>query len=519
MVTGLQHETVKAIKVDFAEENVTSFGGLALAERLGLRAGLWRRLERALPPRGGGYSWLTIVKSMLAGLLSGSRGTFAAEELREDAALRMLLGLLGVPEEATVWRALEGLGSATLQERLARVQREWTVELLGRAPRRELLFEGFFPVFGDGTLLEGSRRREGTKYVDGKGEGLMWTTLFAGSFLAAQRLAAEGEGEQSCLHALLPTLNAEVLQPAGLQKRALVLLDSLHGDGPTCDLLEKETLHYIVGANKLAQTERILQQQPESQWRSTGARPRLGWADSAVCVCWIECEGWNGKRVLVGRRWVREGEMIENYAGVITNLEFRRGGVAALRSQGRLRDGVHGFARGPRSASSAVPGARAQRGLLCRRLARVGARSGGRPAGRSLAAARFAHAPRRREAQAAHAEADAAVASAASAVRAAGADHAPRASGAGDIARGRRTAASRMGAVLAPGVLLLSGMPGPAPRRVSRRPAGVSFPFPPNPNGPRKGTRRRAPPHRSNHPQTRTHRPAPRTVKDQGDLA
>lgn len=332
MVTVLQHETVKAIKVDFADENVTSFGGLALAERLGLRLGFWRRLERALPPRGGGYSWLTIVKSMLAGLLSGSRGTFAAEELREDAALQALLGLPGVPEEATVWRALQGLGSATVQERLARVQREWTLQLLRCAPRRELLFEGFFPVFGDGTLLEGSRRREGTKYVDGKGEGLMWATLFAGPFLAAQRLAAEGEGEQSCLRALLPTLNAEVLQPAGLQKRALVLLDSLHGDGPTCDLLEGETLHYIVGANKLAQTERILHEQPESQWRSTGARPRLGWADSAVCVCWIECAGWSGKRVLVGRRWVREGEMIENYSGVITNLD--EADVAGLLKRG-----------------------------------------------------------------------------------------------------------------------------------------------------------------------------------------
>lgn len=52
--------------------------------------------------------------------------------------------------------------------------REWTRELLKRAPRRALLRDGFLPVFGDGTLLEGSRRREGTKYLEGKGEGLMW---------------------------------------------------------------------------------------------------------------------------------------------------------------------------------------------------------------------------------------------------------------------------------------------------------------------------------------------------------
>ena len=92
MVTGLQHEKVKAIKIDFADEAVTAFGGLALAERLALRAGLWRRLEQQLPERRG-YSWLTILKSVIVGLLSGSRATYAAEELRQDEALIALLGL------------------------------------------------------------------------------------------------------------------------------------------------------------------------------------------------------------------------------------------------------------------------------------------------------------------------------------------------------------------------------------------------------------------------------------------
>ena len=46
MVTRLQHNKVKSIKVDFSDEAVTAFGGLALAERLALRAGLWRQLEQ-----------------------------------------------------------------------------------------------------------------------------------------------------------------------------------------------------------------------------------------------------------------------------------------------------------------------------------------------------------------------------------------------------------------------------------------------------------------------------------------
>jgi len=322
MVTGLQHKAVKSIKVEFSEESVTSFGGLALAERLALRAGLWRRLEERLPERRG-FSWFTILKSVIAGLLSGSRGTYAAEELRKDEALMGLLGLEEAPEEATVWRSLEGLGDEELRRSLAGVLKEWTVELLKRSPTRELLHEGFFPVFGDGTLLEGNRRREGTKYIEGKGEGLMWTTLFAGPFLAAQRLAREGEGEQSNLREMLPEVVSDVLELSGLKKRALLLLDSLHGDGPTLDLVEGEGLHYIIGANKLSETSRILSEQPETQWLSPGARPAWDWSESAVCVCWIECEGWSRKRVLVGRRWMREGEMVYNYSGVITDLEER----------------------------------------------------------------------------------------------------------------------------------------------------------------------------------------------------
>ena len=40
-------------------------------------------------------------------------------------------------------------------------------------------------------------------------------------------------------------------------------MDSLHGDGPTLDRLEAHGLRYVVGANKLSETERILSEQPE----------------------------------------------------------------------------------------------------------------------------------------------------------------------------------------------------------------------------------------------------------------
>jgi len=321
MVTSLQQRKTHTIKIEFSEENTTAFGGLCLVERLASRLGLWNSLGEGLPERRGRYDWTSILKAMIGGLLSGSQGTYAAEEVRQDPALLGLLGLEAAPEEATVWRSLAALGEFQLSGRLSRIQLQWARRVLSRAPRNDLMIEGFVPVFGDGTLLEGSRRREGSKYIETKGWGLLWTTIFVGPVIAAQRLAAQGHGEQACLSQMLPGVVREVLKPLRLQRQALVLLDSLHGDGPTLERIEAQRVHYIIGANKLRQTEATLQEQPDWAWQSTGRRAELGWSDSALCQCWIQCEGWKRKRLLVGRRWRREGEFLWNYAGVMTDLK------------------------------------------------------------------------------------------------------------------------------------------------------------------------------------------------------
>jgi len=116
MVAGLKQRAVKAIKVEFSEEPVRAFGGLALVEQAARRLGLWGELEKALPARRSGYDWPTVIKSVVAGLLMGAQGTYAAEAIREEEATQALLGLEGAPEEVTVWRLLKALGGeSTLQ--------------------------------------------------------------------------------------------------------------------------------------------------------------------------------------------------------------------------------------------------------------------------------------------------------------------------------------------------------------------------------------------------------------------
>lgn len=318
------------IEVEFADENVTAFGGMVLEEQLASRLGLWSVLEKRLPGRDGEYSWIEIIRAGVAGLLTQARGTYATEEVREDRALLDLLGLRGAPEEATFWRALAGLGNLAGSGLLGEVQMEWTRRILSVLRRPELLeCDGFFPLFADGSLLEGSRRREATTYIRDKGAGLLWATVFAGPFIASQAIAREGESEQTLIRRMLPGVVEKVLKPLRLKNRALLLADSLHGDGPTLDAVEGLGLHYVVGASKLSETERVLREQPASQWFEEGPNAKRRWSESALCVCWIRCGEWEEKRLLVGRRVVREGEMFPTYYGVTTDLREKDLGVTS----------------------------------------------------------------------------------------------------------------------------------------------------------------------------------------------
>lgn len=310
------------VEIAFSDEKVTSFGGMILEHRMAERLGLWKQLENNLPRRRGMYSWTDVIKSIIAGLLTGSFGTYATDELRGDEALLQMLDLNGAPEEATVWRCLQGLGQMAYDGQLAQIQSQWTRTVLDRLPRRDLHeCDGFFPIFADGSLLEGSGRREGTKTIKEKGRGLMWTTIFAGPLVAAQALANEGEGEQSLTRRLLPQVMEQVVRPLGLERKALLLADSLHGDGPTLDLVESLGLSYVVGGNKLDAVKQVLQERVDCEWHDLGPDPKRGWSSSAVCVSWVQCANWPTKRLLVGRRVTREGEMLPMVYGVITNLE------------------------------------------------------------------------------------------------------------------------------------------------------------------------------------------------------
>jgi hypothetical protein len=313
---------IRSYEYEFSEDSVSSFGGLSLTEYLANRLGLWKELQDQVPDRQGKYERIDIIRGAVSGLLSGSRGTASLNDIAEDEAILKLLGIKELPGEKIFWEELERLGKDKVLEALNEALAQWACKLLQRCNEEEWLNPyGFIPVFGDGSLLEGSDRREGTKSIPGKGTGLMWSNWFVGPLMATQHLSAEAEGEQKGLMDKLDLLLKEVIEPLQWRSKSLFLMDSLHGDGPTLDRLEAENLYYVIGANKLQAAQRTLDEMPQWQWQDVPQSERRSDSDAEqTCVAWVQCASWPQKRLLVGKRFRRKGELIWNTVSVITNL-------------------------------------------------------------------------------------------------------------------------------------------------------------------------------------------------------
>jgi len=304
------------------DQQGTSFGGLSLIEKTASRLSVWSFAQKQLPPRRGTYDRLAVTKGAVAGFLSGSRGSALLEAVGRDDALLRDMGIEGLPGEKVFWEDLGRFGTANVLAALNKTTAYAAKRALSKIEPEDIQIEyGFIPLFGDGTLLEGSLNREGTKYIKEKGNGLMWGTWMFGPMVAGQHLCAEGEGEYRAQGCTRNDVLRLVVDPLGWRSRTLVLMDSLHGDGPTLDWLEEEKLYGIIGGNKLVAVKQRLEELPNAGWLGVPAKQmQKGFVEEQVCTVYIQCEGWEKKRRLVGKRFKRDGELMWNYSGVFCNI-------------------------------------------------------------------------------------------------------------------------------------------------------------------------------------------------------
>ena len=341
MVNGLQRKRSVVVKTAvFSDVSATAKGGTVLVESLSNRLGFGRKCREFLPARRDptqGFEVSAVVSSLVQGLLGGGRGLSATEPMRGDGPLLKILGMKRAPSAETVEEVVKYLGNhehgfAGTQGLLG-----WLCErLIKRERLRDLERDGFVTCFGDGSHLETEGRNfEGTTYHRSKGWGLDYCGVSVGPYMVTSGFACSGEGEQKALERLLPGAIA-FLERTGLRGRALMLMDSLYGHESTLSILERvdHEVKYVVGANGLSRMHHELEDWPEHLWRSSGAV--RGWVRSEVCSFWLQCEQWPAKRLCVGRRSWREGELLPHYFGVLTNLDRDDKRVRALMSHHKI---------------------------------------------------------------------------------------------------------------------------------------------------------------------------------------
>jgi hypothetical protein len=151
-------------------------------------------------------------------------------------------------------------------------------------------------LFGDGTLLECSKGREGAKYIKGKGYGLMWSNWYIGPVLVGQHLCGKNERE----HSTLKNMIEDIVNSLGKKRDMLVLMDSLYGDNTVMPNLEQNNLYYIIGGNKLKAVKYKLKEIPDGLWRSVSVdKMEQGLREEKVCLTKTQCSGWDKPKYLI----------------------------------------------------------------------------------------------------------------------------------------------------------------------------------------------------------------------------
>ncbi len=320
--TQQKNRKIHARELIIDDQQGTSFAGLSLIEKIASHLSVWSYAQKQLPVRRGMYDRLELVKGAVAGFLSGSRGSALLEAVGQDDALLRDMGIESLPGEKVFCEDLERFGSADVLAALNKTTAHTAKRVLLKIEPEDIQIEhGFIPLFGDGTLLEGSTKREGTKYIKEKGSGLMWGAWMFGPMVVGQYLCAKGEGECTAQRCTRNDVLTNVIDPLGWRSRTLVMMDSLHGDGPTLDWLEEEGLYGVIGGNKLAAVKQRLEELPDTGWKSVpDGKMQKGLIEEQVCTTYIQCKGWEKKRRLISKRFKRDGDLMWNYSGVFCNI-------------------------------------------------------------------------------------------------------------------------------------------------------------------------------------------------------
>jgi hypothetical protein len=138
----------------FDDQQLTSFGGIVIFQKLFAQMQLKARLQRALN-KSGIYGMASIVQLLIVHILIGFRELREVALYQEDPLIQRVLGLGVIPSAATLSRALKGADAKTV----ATLRYFLRQMVLDRLAKMELVR---ITVDFDGSVTSTKRRAEGT---------------------------------------------------------------------------------------------------------------------------------------------------------------------------------------------------------------------------------------------------------------------------------------------------------------------------------------------------------------------
>jgi len=213
-------------EIDFADELLTSKGGLTFLARFAYQLGLPSLLAKniKLKVRNRGPSDVQYLLSLIYSLALGEGDLCDVDLLKEDQAQRILAGLKDVPDSRRVSEYLCRFDQDSLED-LSCVAEKLCFKLVGAVVEHELSHRGWLPVFVDGTAIEvyGRNFEKAERLYNGE-KGFWLHGAFIGNLWVKQELypgnVHPSEGYEGLIRGVLKLL------PEGT--RGYFLMDSAY---------------------------------------------------------------------------------------------------------------------------------------------------------------------------------------------------------------------------------------------------------------------------------------------------
>lgn len=308
--------SVLPFKLKRTQEEITPRSGLAVFAEFMKALGVegWINLYLPGPGSGRGYQPLDYVKGLSIMLYGGGSAVEDLREIRQDHALRRLVGLTTVPSSSAVGDWLRRMGERGGLKGMQRVNTAIVQEVIRRDSR-----EGYTLIV-DPFIVKAEKYQAHMTYTGVKGYRPVVATLRELGVVVAHRFK-EGNDNSG---------RVELLQegfkhiPSG-KKIELVLLDAEYYSQEVMEYLEGQGVSWAIGADKDHAVREEIEAIPEGQWEVLKGREGISTDREVASTVHTTNKGKGSFRLVVIRWREPQLELFRNgynYHVIATNLPW-----------------------------------------------------------------------------------------------------------------------------------------------------------------------------------------------------